>query len=561
MRVHRGVRDVKRDGDDRRDFVRYDDEENVGSRPHSSPIAQWADWSQQFFSSLTASTCRDSSVSSEVTETRAKLAVTERELVRTRELLLQYKQYVEKRLLRQIQKLEEECAQRGKFCERLKRDNALLLEEMDRYRVSGASTAGTFCSNGLKRQHHPSPPGNAHQASLFSYPTPLSPPLPLPEREGSTKGVLEMLRSRESTLLQQLHEERTERERLELEHAEAMRSLQEKVAELEEKRRVGIDATTIQNLREVLARRDDEIRQLRKLHGFSIVEPLEEDESQGIEDSAMAELKQAARDALEFVAAINATATNKIETHTIPLASETGIHFKDVEELWKETICAIASFSDGTSNLSHQPLVLQAVAKSVRCAMEAEHNQMALFLRQLFYEIEEMHKFIERERRERDLERQVAAHRLCEVEEESTALVQRLQRELSEAAQRASSWVALEEPVVRQRREKSSPTSGMQRCDVATQTMPSVQLSGLLTGGMSSFPVPQNGAYKPLSDDLGHLLHEMEALERDNNEKSALIAKLRQQRERFFGSVDAELALSFPERTALATSFPQYLLE
>ncbi|KAF8281402.1 hypothetical protein TcBrA4_0087710 [Trypanosoma cruzi] len=561
MRVHRGVRDVKRDGDDRRDFVRYDDEENVGSRPHSSPIAQWADWSQQFFSSLTASTCRDSSVSSEVTETRAKLAVTERELVRTRELLLQYKQYVEKRLLRQIQKLEEECAQRGKFCERLKRDNALLLEEMDRYRVSGASTAGTFCSNGLKRQHHPSPPGNAHQASLFSYPTPLSPPLPLPEREGSTKGVLEMLRSRESTLLQQLHEERTERERLELEHAEAMRSLQEKVAELEEKRRVGIDATTIQNLREVLARRDDEIRQLRKLHGFSIVEPLEEDESQGIEDSAMAELKQAARDALEFVAAINATATNKIETHTIPLASETGIHFKDVEELWKETICAIASFSDGTSNLSHQPLVLQAVAKSVRCAMEAEHNQMALFLRQLFYEIEEMQKFIERERRERDLERQVAAHRLCEVEEESTALVQRLQRELSEAAQRASSWVALEEPVVRQRREKSSPTSGMQRCDVATQTMPSVQLSGLLTGGMSSFPVPQNGAYKPLSDDLGHLLHEMEALERDNNEKSALIAKLRQQRERFFGSVDAELALSFPERTALATSFPQYLLE
>ncbi|PBJ71724.1 hypothetical protein BCY84_16410 [Trypanosoma cruzi cruzi] len=561
MRVHRGVRDVKRDGDDRRDFVRYDDEENVGSRPHSSPIAQWADWSQQFFSSLTASTCRDSSVSSEVTEPRAKLAVTERELVRTRELLLQYKQYVEKRLLRQIQKLEEEYAQRGKFCERLKRDNALLLEEMDRYRVSGASTAGTFCSNGLKRQHHPSPPGNAHQASLFSYPTPLSPPLPLPEREGSTKGVLEMLRSRESTLLQQLHEERTERERLELEHAEAMRSLQEKVAELEEKRRVGIDATTIQNLREVLARRDDEIRQLRKLHGFSIVEPLEEDESQGIEDSAMAELKQAARDALEFVAAINATATNKIETHTIPLASETGIHFKDVEELWKETICAIASFSDGTSNLSHQPLVLQAVAKSVRCAMEAEHNQMALFLRQLFYEIEEMHKFIERERRERDLERQVAAHRLCEVEEESTALVQRLQRELSEAAQRASSWVALEEPVVRQRREKSSPTSGMQRCDVATQTMPSVQLSGLLTGGMSSFPVPQNGAYKPLSDDLGHLLHEMEALERDNNEKSALIAKLRQQRERFFGSVDAELALSFPERTALATSFPQYLLE
>ncbi|RNF12422.1 hypothetical protein TcG_08845 [Trypanosoma cruzi] len=561
MRVHRGVRDVKRDGDDRRDFVRYDDEENVGSRPHSSPIAQWADWSQQFFSSLTASTCRDSSVSSEVTEPRAKLAVTERELVRTRELLLQYKQYVEKRLLRQIQKLEEECAQRGKFCERLKRDNALLLEEMDRYRVSGASTAGTFCSNGLKRQHHPSPPGNAHQASLFSYPTPLSPPLPLPEREGSTKGVLEMLRSRESTLLQQLHEERTERERLELEHAEAMRSLQEKVAELEEKRRVGIDATTIQNLREVLARRDDEIRQLRKLHGFSIVEPLEEDESQGIEDSAMAELKQAARDALEFVAAINATATNKIETHTIPLASETGIHFKDVEELWKETICAIASFSDGTSNLSHQPLVLQAVAKSVRCAMEAEHNQMALFLRQLFYEIEEMHKFIERERRERDLERQVAAHRLCEVEEESTALVQRLQRELSEAAQRASSWVALEEPVVRQRREKSSPTSGMQRCDVATQTMPSVQLSGLLTGGMSSFPVPQNGAYKPLSDDLGHLLHEMEALERDNNEKSALIAKLRQQRERFFGSVDAELALSFPERTALAASFPQYLLE
>ncbi|ESS69397.1 hypothetical protein TCDM_01919 [Trypanosoma cruzi Dm28c] len=561
MRVHRGVRDVKRDGDDRRDFVRYDDEENVGSRPHSSPIAQWADWSQQFFSSLTASTCRDSSVSSEVTEPRAKLAVTERELVRTRELLLQYKQYVEKRLLRQIQKLEEEYAQRGKFCERLKRDNALLLEEMDRYRVSGASTAGTFCSNGLKRQHHPSPPGNAHQASLFSYPTPLSPPLPLPEREGSTKGVLEMLRSRESTLLQQLHEERNERERLELEHAEAMRSLQEKVAELEEKRRVGIDATTIQNLREVLARRDDEIRQLRKLHGFSIVEPLEEDESQGIEDSAMAELKQAARDALEFVAAINATATNKIETHTIPLASETGIHFKDVEELWKETICAIASFSDGTSNLSHQPLVLQAVAKSVRCAMEAEHNQMALFLRQLFYEIEEMHKFIERERRERDLERQVAAHRLCEVEEESTALVQRLQRELSEAAQRASSWVALEEPVVRQRREKSSPTSGMQRCDVATQTMPSVQLSGLLTGGMSSFPVPQNGAYKPLSDDLGHLLHEMEALERDNNEKSALIAKLRQQRERFFGSVDAELALSFPERTALATSFPQYLLE
>ncbi|PBJ79920.1 hypothetical protein BCY84_02179 [Trypanosoma cruzi cruzi] len=542
-------------------FVRYDDEENVGSRPHSSPIAQWADWSQQFFSSLTASTCRDSSVSSEVTEPRAKLAVTERELVRTRELLLQYKQYVEKRLLRQIQKLEEECAQRGKFCERLKRDNALLLEEMDRYRVSGASTAGTFCSNGLKRQHHPSPPGNAHQASLFSYPTPLSPPLPLPEREGSTKGVLEMLRSRESTLLQQLHEERNERERLELEHAEAMRSLQEKVAELEEKRRVGIDATTIQNLREVLARRDDEIRQLRKLHGFSIVEPLEEDESQGIEDSAMAELKQAARDALEFVAAINATATNKIETHTIPLASETGIHFKDVEELWKETICAIASFSDGTSNLSHQPLVLQAVAKSVRCAMEAEHNQMALFLRQLFYEIEEMHKFIERERRERDLERQVAAHRLCEVEEESTALVQRLQRELSEAAQRASSWVALEEPVVRQRREKSSPKSGMQRCDVATQTMPSVQLSGLLTSGMSNFPVPQNGAYKPLSDDLGHLLHEMEALERDNNEKSALIAKLRQQRERFFGSVDAELALSFPERTALATSFPQYLLE
>ncbi|KAF8302883.1 hypothetical protein TcYC6_0045550 [Trypanosoma cruzi] len=561
MRVHRGVRDVKRDGDDRRDFVRYDDEENVGSRPHSSPIAQWADWSQQFFSSLTASTCRHSSGSSEVTEPRAKLAVTERELVRTRELLLQYKQYVEKRLLRHIQKLEEECAQRGKFCERLKRDNALLLEEMDRYRVSGASTAGTFCSNGLKRQHHPSPPGNARQASLFSYPTPLFPPLPLPEREDSTKGVLEMLRSRESTLLQQLHEERTERERLESEHAEAMRSLQEKVAELEEKRRVGIDATTIQNLREVLARRDDEIRQLRKLHGFSIVEPLEEDESQGVEDSAVAELKQAARDAFEFVAAMNATATNKIETHTLPLASETGIHFKDVEELWKETICAIASFSDGTSKLSHQPLLLQAVAKSVRCAMEAEHNQMALFLRQLLYEIEEMHKFIERERRERDLERQVAAHRLCEVEEESTALVQRLQRELSETAQRASSWVALDEPVVRQRREKSSTASGMQRCDVATQTMPSVQLLGLLTGETSSFPVAQNGAYKPLSDDLGHLLHEMEALERDNNEKSAIIAKLRQQRERFLGSVDAELALSFPERTALATSFPQYLLE
>ncbi|EKF39085.1 hypothetical protein MOQ_000692 [Trypanosoma cruzi marinkellei] len=370
-----------------------------------------------------------------------------------------------------------------------------------------------------------------------------------------------MLRSRESTLLQQLQEERADRERLELEHADAIRRLQEQVAELEEKRRVGIDATTIQNLREVLARRDDEIRQLRKLHGFSIVEPLDEGESQGMEDSVVAELKQAARDAFEFVAAMNATATNNSETHTPSLTSETGMHFKDVEQLWKEAICAIASLSDDISKLSHQPLLLQAVAKSIRCAMEAEHNQMALFVRQLLYEIEEMHNFIGRERHERDLERQVAANRLCEVEEESTALVQRLQRELSETAQRASSWVALDEPVVRQRKEKGSPTSGMQRCDVATQTMPSVQLSGLLTGETSSCPVPHNGAYKPLSDDLGHLLHEMEALERDNNEKSALIAKLRQQRERFLGSVDAELALSFPERTALATSFPQYLLE
>ncbi|ESL09402.1 hypothetical protein TRSC58_02875 [Trypanosoma rangeli SC58] len=550
MRIRRGVRDAESDDGGWSDTVRTDEEDDL--RPHPSPVKHWAEWASRPSSSPTAPLHIHSSGPSEASIPHGKMTATECELERTKELLLQYKHYVERRLLRHIQKIEVECAKRGELCERLKRDNALLLEGLERYRASRTSTPVFFLPNGIKRQPHSPTLGDLRQTASVSYPSPLAPPPPpLPEREDSAKGMLQMLRSRESTLLGQLQEERTARERLEVEHAAAVRQLQEHVTELEEKMRVGIDATTIQTLREVLARRDDEIRQLRKLHGFSIVEALEEGEPHNLENSFIAELRLAARDAVEFVAAMTATATNTSHTCT------TDLHFKEVEELWGEVLRVTASPPDDPSKLPQQLWLLMAIGKSLRRAIVAEHNQLALFVGQLLQGLEEVRGTLAREQQER----QVARDCLRAVEAESTALVQQLQQELGETAHRVSSRVAQSGAAMLHKRQHCLLPAVTRSSDVATQTLPSAQLSDLQKSEATSLLVPHNAAYVPISTDLGHLLHEMEALERDNAAKSALIAKLQQQRERFLGDVDAELAVSFPARTAMANSFAQYLLE
>ncbi|RNF26736.1 uncharacterized protein Tco025E_00970 [Trypanosoma conorhini] len=543
MRTRRGARDIESDNDDWSGFARPEEEEEL--RP--SPMTHWTKWGQQS-SAVPIEPLRSRSYGvSEALIPRGKLAATEHELERTKEVLLQYKNYVERRLLRHIQGMEEECAQRGKLCERLKRDNALLLEELERYRALRASASERVSSDALGRRAHSPPWGQLRQASSASYP---SPP-PLPEREDPAKGVLQMLRARESTLLGQLQDERATRARLEAEHAAAVRRLQERVAELEEKRRMGIDAATIQTLRELLARRDEEIRQLRKLHGSTIEKPLEEGEPQGTETSFLAELRQTARDGVEFAAAMTATAIKTTDAHAA------AAHFEEVEQLWEEVLRVTASLPDALSKLPRQLWLLPATAKSMRCAIVAEHIQLALFVGQLLHAMEELRGTLALERREQ----QVAGDRLREVEEESTALVQRLQQELSEAAQGAPLRTAKNEPAALHRRQKSSSPADAQRCDVATQTLLSAQLSGLQNGGTASLVAPPNAAYTPRSTNLGDLLQEMEALERDNAAKSALIAKLQHQRERFLSGVDAELAPSLSARTAMATSFTQYLLE
>ncbi|RNE99257.1 hypothetical protein TraAM80_08282 [Trypanosoma rangeli] len=553
MPIRRGARDAESDDGDCNDTVRTDkEEEEEDLRPHPSPAKHWTEWAPRLSSSSTASLYIPSSGLSEASIPHGKLASTERELECTKELLLQYKHYVERRLFLHIQKIEKECAKHSELCKRLKRDNALLLEELERYRASRTSMAVPFLSNGIERQPHSPPLGYLCQAASVSYPSPLAPPPPpLPKSEDSAKEMLHMLRSHESRLLGQLKEERTARERLEVEHAAAVRQLQEQVAELEGKMRVGIDAVTIQTLRKVLARRDDEIRKLRKLHGFSIVEALEEGSPQDFENSFIAELRLAARDAVEFVAAMTATTTDMGDT------CRTDLHLKEVEDLWGEVLRVTASPPDDSSKLPQQLWPLMDIGKSLRCAIVAEHNQLALFVGQLLQGMEEVRGTLAREQQER----QVDGDRLRAMQAESTALVQRLPQELGETAQCSPSRVAQTEAAELHKRQHSVSPTVTRSSDVATQTLPSAQLSHLQNSGATSLLVPHNAAYKPISTDLGHLLHEMEALERDNAAKSALIAKLQHQRERFLGDVDAELAVSLPTRKAMTNSFAQYLLE
>ncbi|KEG07802.1 hypothetical protein DQ04_08781000 [Trypanosoma grayi] len=542
----------------RRGLVRSDDDEDDNySNQYSwspSPVLQWTEWGQQFSAGRNAHKRNNGSPEHGLMDAvrgKEKQTTAESEVQRTREVLLRYKRYVEERLMRYIQELEDRCAHRGKLCERLKRDNALLLEELDRCRAAPA----------------PAPPLRK-VAKSPNYTSPLKlPQTSLPHtvgvsqrvREDATPSGLDMLRAREEGLLRQLHEERVAREKLQAAYAEIQEKMQKQIAHDEDERRIRVDAQSIRDLRDALARRDEEIRHLRRLHGFSIAEPLEGVPWDG-EEGAVAEFRAAVGDAGEFVAAMDAATAAFVDAAAVKVENDTP--FKRVAQLWEEVGRLAASLPcDASASLQQPQLQLLIFARALRCAVEQEHNEMALFVRKLLGERDELRESIAREQRDRAVERQAAAHRLHEVGEEGAALAQQLQQRLDSTTQRATSWMGLDVPTLRQQRECGAPPAEVERCDAATQTLLSVELSGFILSGPATRLNSRDSSNEPLSSDLCQLLRDMEALESDNAAKAALIAQLQQQRERFLGSVDAEFAVSVPARATLTGAFCQYLLE
>ncbi|ORC85344.1 uncharacterized protein TM35_000362040 [Trypanosoma theileri] len=514
----------------------------ISSESRPSALTQWTEWSQQ--SSFSCN--RDpSTLSSERTSTAV-----ERELLRTKEVLMQYKSYVEKRLMRYIKELEDDRTQRDKLCDRLKRDNVLLLEELNRFR------SGTAAAQRTKYQN----------STFQTFPT------------------------REESLLQELQKEQARRAQLEAVHADTVARLQQQVDQFKQDRHSGVDAHTIQNLRDVLTQRDDEIRQLRKLYSLPSSEPTGSAQPStvgvtGIEGESVAlEVQQMATDAIEFISAMNDAAstitnnnnnntntpfaaithTTNSDSHTNVATIESNTYFADVGHMWEDLSRLSTSPLDNACNTPYRSSHLLSMARSLRCTLEEEHNQIALFVRKILRENEDLNVQLTRERHEREMERQTATYRLNEVEEESAALIQQLRQQLHfTTQQRGSSWLGRNSQSLQREQDKTAWmmfSDDTQRCDIGTQTLLSVELSQLMQMNKGQQLVSTSISNEQFMNQLSQVLSEMEILERDNAEKSILLAQLQQQRERFLAGVDTELAHSLPTRASLTSNFGQYLL-
>ncbi|KAH9586683.1 hypothetical protein LSM04_005425 [Trypanosoma melophagium] len=558
---------------------------DISSESPPSALTQWAEWSPQTSMSYNREA---SSMSSGRTSTAV-----ERELLRTKEVLMQYKTYVEQRLMRYIKELEEDRTHREKLCVRLKHDNKLLLEELDRFR---SGTTITTNAQRPKRQCHNWHDGYEYPFSSSSHVL-LSPSQVkqqsgelLPKTRTETLYTLQTLHGREGSLLEQLQKERAKQAQLEAVHANAVARLQEQVEQLEQDRRSGVDAHTIKNLRDALAQRDDEIRKLRKLHGLSPPEPSGSGKQTtvgvtGMERESIAlEIQHMAADAVEFISAMKEAAstttpatpkpiiiskiavtntTSNPDSHTNMATIEGNTYFANLGNMWEDLCRLSTSHMDEAFHSPHRSSHLLSITRSLRCAMEEEHNQIALFVQKILRENEELRMHLTSERRDWEIERQAATHRLSEVEEDSAALVQQLRQQLQLTTQRGFSCTRrISQSIQREHEKNVLMLSGhIQRCDVGTQTLLSVELSQLMEVNKGHQIVSTSISNEQFMNQLFQVLREMEILERDNAEKSVLLAQLQQQRERFLSGVDTELAHKLPTRASLTANFGQYLLE